>query len=477
MGTRPTSVASRIIILILAIFVSYIIFLNIVYSAYTNALIYLVIIVPVFAVVLFLSAKINILPLPYAIMVFLMAFLIKGVFAFLVNTQPVSDFKMFYDYAVSLAHGNNGLGQSFYFRTWAYQTGPVIYYAAIIKLFGTGLLPLKLVNCFFMAGSNMFIYLIARKVSNDFTARFVALLYLIYPAPYLLTSVLTNQHFAACMFLAAIYVIFNERMNILLRGILAGLLLSLGNAVRPLGLVIIIGAVLWSLIEAIRSKKPAVLVLTALLTAVYLTANLGLSATVRQTGINSEGLENNFPLWKFVVGLNQQSKGLFSYDDQNKIFYIKDFSKRNETAIKTIKERISVEPHKMAAFFGEKISIMWAEYDTLMWEFYVKTDDKLKVPDKIQKIEPIIQKTEKIFYIFIFVLLLFGLVRTLIDQKIRSEILLLSIILLCYLGIHVLIEIQVRYRYFAVMLVFILAAKGSEILFASFKKYKANYLS
>ncbi|HEX2926632.1 MAG TPA: hypothetical protein VHP38_10320 [Ruminiclostridium sp.] len=37
------------------------------------------------------------------------------------------------------------------------------------------------------------------------------------------------------------------------------------------------------------------------------------------------------------------------------------------------------------------------------------------------------------------------------------------------------IEIQVRYRYFALMLVFILAAKGSELLMSACRKYRKKY--
>lgn len=471
METTKVSVSSKLIILVLAIFVSYLILLNLVCSVYTNAVLYAIIVAPVFAAILFLSSKINILPAPFAIMVFIMAFLIKGVFAAMIDTPPISDFNTFYKYAILLTQGDKSFGQLFYFKTWAYQTGPVIYYSAIMKMFGTGLLPLKLVNCFFMAGSNMLVYLIARKVSNDFTARFVALLYLVYPAPYFLTPVLTNQHFAACMFLAGIYVLMLGSMNLILRGILAGLLMSVGNAVRPLGLLIAAAVIIWSLIQAVSFRKTATLVMTAVLLVVYLSGSFGLSAAVRRTEINPEGLRNNFPLWKFVIGFNQNSKGQFNYDDQNNIFLIEDFSKRNSAALETIKKRISIEPYKMISFIGTKVNLMWAEFDTMMWGFYEKEDGKLKASKEIQRIEPIILRIEKIFYFQVFILLLIGLVRSLLSQGIKSEILLVSVILLCFFSVHLLIEIQVRYRYFAVLLVFVLAAKGSEVLFAPFTKY------
>ncbi len=476
MESRPASVLSKLVILITAIFAVYIIILNLWFSVYTNSILYVLITIPVFAAVLFLALKMNILPASFAVMVFIMAFLFKGTLAFLVDTRPVSDFSLFYKYAVDLIQGKKAFEQYLYFKTWAYQTGPVIYYAGIMKLFGTGLLPLKLANCFFMAGSNMLVYLIARKVSNDFTARFVSLLYLIYPAPYFLASVLTNQHFAACMFLTGLYLLLLEHKNILVRGIAAAVFIAAGNAVRPLGPVIIAAVVLWCIVEALNHKSMAKILLSAVLVAVYLSANLGLSAVVKNTGINAEGLNNNFPLWKFVVGLNQQSKGQFSYDDQNKIYVIEDFSKRNEIALETIKERAAVEPHKLLEFFGTKLLVMWAEFDTLAWEFYEEDKGTLKAPEQIEKIEPVAVRVEKMFYILMFLLLLTGLIKSLANRNIRSGIKLLSIILLCYFGVHLLIEIQVRYRYFAVLIVFILAAAGSEVLFMPFRKYKKSVM-
>ncbi len=465
----------RLCILILAVFTAYVIYLNFAYTAHTNAFIYVLVVIPAFAVVYFLAYKIRFLPAAFAVTVFVGAFLAKGVFAALVDTQPVSDFNTFYSCAVDLLNGNKSFGQGLYFRTWAYQTGPIIYYSFIMKLFGTGLLPLKLINCFFMAGSNMFVYLIARKVSNDYTARFVALLYLIYPEPYFLAAVLTNQHFASCMFLAAIYVLLVERMNIIARGAVAGVLIALGNAVRPLGIIIAAAVFIWGLIEAIRFRKLAKVAVAALVLAVYLLGSFGISASVKYSGINPEGLANNFPLWKFVVGLNQQSKGQFNYEDQNKLLYIEDFGKRNEDAKKVIKERIEVGPHELLQLMGEKVNIMWAEFDTLRWEFYQSTDGSLKPSKDFEKIEPVVLGLEKIFYMAVFILLLAGLCMSVANGKIRTEIVLLSILLLCFFGAHLLIEIQVRYRYFALLIIFILAAKGSEILFAGLKNYRRQY--
>ncbi|MHB8062032.1 MAG: glycosyltransferase family 39 protein, partial [Ruminiclostridium sp.] len=323
-----------------------------------------------------------------------------------------------------------------------------------------------------MAGTNTLIYLIARKISGDYTARFVSLLYLLYPAPYFLAAVLTNQHFAAAMFLLAVYILLIKQLNFAVKGIIAGVIMSLGNTVRPLGIVLIAATMLWGLVETIRSKKVTKIGIIVLLVITYFLVNLGSSAMIRHADINPDGLANNFPLWKFVVGLNYDSKGQFSYEDQNNIFYIQDQNKRNTVSKQVIRERLSIAPAKLVNLLNTKQIAMWAGLDTLRWGFYQQIDGKLVPSEVIEKFEPNILKAEKMYYIIIFILMFLGLCKVFVNKRVLPEITLLSLILLCYFGAHILIEIQVRYRYFAVILVFIIAAKGSELLFPKLKGYR-----
>ncbi len=467
MDSRSASAAGKLIILTTAIFVVFIIALNLGKIASTKAYFYVLAVVPMFILLYFLTARFKILPMPFTVVVFLAALVLKGIFVLCTNTVPVSDFSVFYLNAVELVKGKRAFEQDFYFRTWAYQTGPVIYYACLIKLFGAGLLPLKLINCVFMAGSNALIYLLARKVSTDFAARYVALLYLFYPAPYLLSSALTNQHLAAFLFLTAIYALMSRRMNLLGSAITAALLIALGNAVRPLGLLLVTSVTIWCVIRALHDGSIARVIVAAILIVAYIVGSLGISSIVQMTGINSQGLKNNFPLWKFVVGLNHQSKGLYNLEDDKNIYQISDFNKRNEKAINTIKERVSVEPFKLATLLCTKVFIMWAEYDTLMWSFYEEVDGELRAPPEVKGIEQTVLSFEKGFYVLIFALLGFGFISVLTNRIIKEEFMLLSIILLCFILVHLFIEIQVRYRYFSVLIIFVLAARGCEFLFGA----------
>lgn len=476
-NTKIGAILSKAIISILAIFSLYLICLNFYYSVRDSIRIYTIctiLVLSVFVFIHFLSFHTKISEKHYAIVIFLLVILSKGTLVFLTQTKPVSDFEVFYKYAIKLLNGDKALEDLLYFKTWAYQTGPVIFYATVMKLFGTGLLPLKLVNCIFMAGTNVLIYLIAKKISSDFTARMVSLLYLLYPAPYFLASVLTNQHFAACMFLFAIYILLSQRLNWAAKGALSGAVIALGNVVRPIGIIILVALVIWGIIGKITFRKWLVMGSAIVVLVSYLLLSYGCSALVKHTGVNSEGLANNFPLWKFVVGLNYEAKGQFSFDDENNIYNIQDINERNNAAKQVIKQRLSVGFRNLAVLINEKQKTMWAGTDTLSWGFYQQVDGQLVPSNKVKKLEPIILKIEKVYYIFIFILMLLGLGRLLLDNEINQGVLLLSLILLSYFGIHLFIEIQVRYRYLAVIIVFVLAAKGCEILLCRCRGYRKN---
>lgn len=466
---------NKIFLVVLTVFTFYLLCLNFSYSAYNNALAYLLLVIPVGFIIYLVAYRINMSPLTFFMTIFMLALVAKGVEVFISDTRPVSDFNIFYRCAVKLVNGDKSFGHGFYFQSFAYQTGPVVYYALIMKLFGTGLLPLKLVNCFFMAVSNGLIFLIARNISNDYTARFAALLYLIYPAPYFLAPVLTNQHFAACMFLLAIYLLLENRLNFVLRSIAAGIAMAFGNAVRPLGVILIGAVVIWAIVESIRTKNLARIGVTAVLITVYLLMGFTFSTVIKRADINPEGLSNNYPLWKFVVGFNYNTKGTFSYADQDKIFYIQDFNKRNEVSKKTIVDRISISPAKMLNLLNSKQQAMWSYFDTLRWGFYHKVDNKMVPDENTRKIEPSILRIEKMYYVMAFILMFIGLCLSVSRKKTNTGVLLISVILICYFAAHALIEIQVRYRYFAVMLVFILSAKGSEFLMPGFRGHRKKY--
>lgn len=460
---------TKALMVIFTLYIMFLIVLNSFVIHEKGALKYIIIVAPIFIVCIFVANKLNLSPKVYLIGIFTIAFTLKAIIVIITDTQPVSDFKMFYDCAVALQNGEKGWSKWVYFSDWAYQTGSITYYAILMKIFGTGLLPLKLCNCFFMAGTNTLIYLMAKKITTEAAARSVALLYMFYPAPYFLAPVLTNQHFAAFMFFAGIYILMLDKPNLAVKGLLAGVIVALGNAVRPLGMVVIIALVVWGLLELIRTKKIINVGLVSIMIITYFISTWGISSYLVHENISPYGLANNFPLWKFVIGLNEKSFGQYYPEDQNNIFNIKDKKIRDDVAKKAIKERLSIGSKRMTNLMIKKQEVMWASMDTLRWGFYVYKDDVLVLPEGLKGIENRALKTEKIYYSTALLLLAFGIISLLIRKKnISSSAQYVMLLLMAYYFVHILIEVQVRYRYFAMISLFILMSYGVQFVIQKF---------
>ena len=136
-----------------------------------------------------------------------------------------------------------------YFYNWAYQTGFVAYEALVVKVFGPGLLPLQLLNALWMAGTGCLVYAIARRFLSEPAAMTASLLYALYPAPYFLAAALTNQHIAAFFYYLGIWLLVRQKKLARRWAALAGFCLAVGNLMRPLGAVVIVALLCWTLVR------------------------------------------------------------------------------------------------------------------------------------------------------------------------------------------------------------------------------------
>jgi len=408
----------------------------------------------------------------FAIGVFILAFVLKAIVAVYYNTPPISDFAHFYDAALKAAKGDFSFSTNGYFRLWGYQTGIVTYYAILIKILGSSILALKIVNCLFIAGLNVVLYLIAQKLVSEKCARFIALLYLFYPASFFLASVLTNQHVSNFLILSGVY-IFIIRQKIPIWGVvISASLIALGNVMRPQAIVVIVaivGSILFEIITNIRDKKTNIKFLKSIASflIIYIVITQGLSFGVKVIGLNDNGLKNTFPLYKFVIGLNPETNGTYSQEDADKLTSIRDPQIRDEKAMEIIKERLA--DHKnLGILIIKKQIVMWAGMDiSTEWGFSYLKDTGVNIFGKAVAYNSFIdtiQNLEKTFYIFIFYMAVFGILVGFRRLNNFNVFITFILILITNFSLYSLIEIQPRYRDFQMIFIFIIAAMGIELI-------------
>lgn len=400
----------------------------------------------------------------FPLALFLVRFALAVFFILWLGSQPVQDFKTMYDAATQLANGSHAYLDNIYFFNWAYQSAFVSYEALIIRIFGSSLLPLQLLNALYLAGTNVLVYLIARRFLPQRAAMTAGVLYAFYPAPLFLAGVLTNQHLSVFLLYAALYLLLAGREITPLRGAAAGALMALGNAVRPIGVILLLAVLVWCILRAFYCARWRLL-LSGLATGVcYFLVGALLSWLIVLSGINPQGLSNNQPMWKFVVGLNQESSGQWNQDDYE-TFLSLPTAEGQQTMEDAVHERLRVGPAKLAGLALRKSAAMWAGSEDLYWGF-----GHLTGTPACNRIQLFLGYADNGVYCAAIALALFGLLKRL-RRSGRCDLSLLPAVLLCgYYAVHLIVEVQSRYRYFLMPCVFLLAGLGLSQLFPSHKK-------
>ena len=206
---------------------------------------------------------------------------------------------------------------------------------------------------------------------------------------------------------------------------------------------------------------------------VYLVIGVSASLIITQTGINKQGLKNNNPEWKFVLGFNYDSCGYYNEEDT---IYLSDRKKEREV----IKERIMVNPIKMTQLMTCKIDNFWLQSDiSVKHNMYItKKINILGMKINFMDIEKIFITFNKLLYLLTLFTCLTGVIYNR-KKIIKSSAFFFVILMMVTFGVYLLIEIQPRYAYFIQVSIFILSTYGYDMLLnkvkAIYKNMKKKY--
>ena len=409
--------------------------------------------------------------------VFLIRFVLALVLILLVDAQPVQDFERMYAAAQELSQGGRGYLNDLYYYKWAYQTGFVVYESLILKLFGTGQFPLQVMNALWMGGIGALVSKIAHCLLPRKAAAGVSILYALYPAPYFLAAVLTNQHIAAFFLYLAVWLLVRKERFALPAALLAGVCIAVGNVMRPIGVILILALVCWRGIALLQRGwqdwKGEVLRLGGVLAGYVLVMSVA-SSLIVWTGVNPEGLGNNLSMWKFAVGLNHESSGSWNQPDYQ-TYQLDPVEGVDPTDRELVRERLEQANKAMAREVGNRLAegsaalaklavrksgVMWGDLEYMFWGFG-HLDGQAKLgPLTVDQYTQILARGDKGVYLAAFALALVGLAGLLKRGTQGKAGLLLAFLLCGYYAVHLIVEVQARYRYFLLPTVFLLAGYG-----------------
>lgn len=380
----------------------------------------------------------------YGLFIFVLALLIRLFTIFILKVEITDDFKTMYDASTNLIKGNLDFMNGFYFKTYPYQLGLVLYQAFLLKIINNVII-LKLMNSIITSLIVLFIYLISKKIYKEEYARMISLGYILYLYPIYLNSVLTNQHIQTLIIMLVIYLVITKKETKKLFIVLA-LLLGIANFFRSESIVIILGLVLYSLIFSTKKNYKTKLINIIILLFVYFlftnltTFLLNISPLFKNTNEETT-IDKNVKVWKFYCGLNTEHNGIYNNDDAKRYF-----NTRNEE--KLLLDRIKKDKFKFPILFIKKEVILWTQTN---YDLRINNNFNKEFYNLLLKFnQAILNLTLLLFVIGLFP----------IKKETKKEIIFIKLLIGLYFGVYLFIEISPRYAYILHILIFIILASS-----------------
>lgn len=445
---------------------------------YTYPFIYIVLLGLVVTAAIYFFASLPISNKLFLIGALVIAFLVRLGWVLYASTDPISDFLLLNNAAVSAANGDFSFSEDTYFTKWVYQIGFVMYQALVITLFGEDIFILQFLNILYSVGLVWLIYLIAKELFNETAGRIAGVIYSLYVPAIIMTSVLTNQILATLLFYAGAYLLVKHFNTHNWAWIFVGVLFALGNIIRPLGSFVLLAAGLFIFVVFILGVKRK----TALITSgklagtvmVYMLLLTIVNQSLIMAGVTNYPLENRDPHWKFVLGLNHETNGSYSGKDSEALKGL-ELQTRLEKEEEMIQNRLA-DKSELLQLFKEKFEDMWGSRDaSIFWSYKIENENSK------ENVSELLYRLDKLIYVPLF---LFGLLSVVIlarnmlkdNDHHSAKALYFVLFIIGYAMIHLLIEIQTRYRLVMIPGLVIIQSLGvytcCHLITSSFKKEK-----
>lgn len=403
-----------------------------------------------------------------------MALMLRLLCAGLLHPVPLSDYRTLLDAAFRFSHGDFGYKTLSYFRSWVYQIGTVVYEGVVLLLSNGALWPLYLLNAVWSVATGWLIWRIGNTLAKpdgsgtslgepkDTRAALAGMVFFLFSIPSILFSaVLANEHLAMMLFYGAFVILLKKRREHassfpaeLGWDVAAGCLLALGNLIRPLGsfcLLAVAGALILSGLQT-RSLRP----LVRLCIVVIAYAGVGWTAgfLLMRLGVTDLPLRNLDPLYKIRLGLNQDSNGWFSAEDAHLGTSHALGAERDAWNRGVILQRLS-DKGAVLHLFATKFSSFWGDFDgCIIWGVGARGSVALLA---------VLSALEHLLYPILMLLAAVSILHR-IRRNADAGMSLFWLLLVGYALVHLVIEIQTRYRYFVLPALCLMAGEGLVIL-------------
>ncbi len=405
----------------------------------------------------------------YCTTLVLAAFFIRLAWALNTSFPPLGDdYEYYRSVSLDLLRGQwNELFSTFW--PWGY----FLYLAALARVFGTSLAVPITANAIVGAMTTLLVYLIARRLCEERGARVAAAIYALWPGVIYWSSVLCTEIPHLLLFLAALLCLLVSLQTTSRKGawlVAGGVLAALAEFVRALSLMLLLPFVCYLFARKIRAFGPGAPVRgrsrwaeASLVLGTYVVC-LGMLLTAESFLVGYPNLTTSHTMgMNLASGLNWESGGTFDAEDA-RILYSQDPREVNrrgmELAMKRLKSMRGSNWWRLPALASVKFQKNWssesAAYDAILST--LPADQKKS--HWLATHEPDLTVPAQYFHTLILALAAVGFWR----NRRSGSLALLGGVLLAFVLLHILMEVDSRYH-FAAQSLLAVAGAGAFVAF------------
>ena len=239
--------------------------------------------------------------------IFFGSILIYTIWNLIAKTQPISDYEVLINGAREVLKGNFSqltFDPKNYFYFYNFQVGFTLYIALIMKLFGTKLIFLKIIEILILSLSNLLIYLIISKLYSKKIGMISSIIYSTLLFNIAGSSIINNQHSSMLFILLSIYFLIKNNKS---SKIICGIFVAIAYILRQSSIIFLIAYIciyIWKLLKNyFKNYKIQILNILLIIVSFFAFTKIYDYSLKTLKIVPNSALNGNAKYFKFILGI------------------------------------------------------------------------------------------------------------------------------------------------------------------------------
>ena len=407
------------------------------------------------------------------VLVFVFSLIALGTWNLIVNVQLTNDYEMLWNAAKQIVEGsfiNRLVRRDDIFVFCNYLTGYAYYLSILNRLCSGSILAVGLIRLAVFALTDAILYKTLRIFNGVNASLCGTLIFILYPFIFVGSGLTNNQHEALLFEALSIYLFlkFCRGGRIKIWGwMLLGLVVSIAAFFRPSSVVVLVAIVVLSILRSLTEKDHSLFWGALCLILVYCLVGYIANAFFIVTGLAPYGIKADNLWYKLILGLTGEGMThQVTVDSEHTNFYFDlqfygfDYDLYREAAFRYVKSLI----------MNRQINVSTLFYKMIWFAGNIDNQYTFFDSDFLKQHQLIIPSLNVLGMGIYFVSVILSAVRCATEKIIsRSEVALPALIFVGYFLIHIVFEVQTRYRYEQYYVLFLLAVPTMVNIFSVFR--------